>query len=176
MTTNNTETIIKYLNLYNEWRRGDEKMGQPNPTEIGKLIDEACEKLVSLERERDEWAAMCGRYKQERDEALMDRANGDIATITRNHYERILRERNEAREKLDEEMKWHHRTHTELVQTQCKILDMQMGRDEIQEKYDNLATEHMLAVNKLCEERDEAREQINRYRYNLDLLPIKWDI
>ena len=51
-----------------------------------------------------------------------------------------------------------------------------MGRDEIQEKYDNLATEHMLAVNKLCEERDEAREQVNRYRYNLDLLPIKWDI
>ena len=25
-------------------------------------------------------------------------------------------------------------------------------------------------------ERDEAREQVNRYRYNLDLLPIKWDI
>ena len=116
------------------------------------------------------------KLERERDEALMDRANGDIATMTRNHYERILRERNEAREKLDEEMKWHHRTHTELVQTQCKILDMQMGRDEIQEKYDNLATEHMLAVNKLCEERDEAREQINRYRYNLDLLPIKWDI
>ena len=23
-----------------------------------------------LERERDEWAAMCGRYKQERDEAI----------------------------------------------------------------------------------------------------------
>ena len=137
-------------------------MDQPNPTEIGKLIDEACEKLVSLERERDE--------------ARMDRGNGDIATMTQNHYERILRERDEAREKLDEEMKWHHRTHTELVQTQCKILDMQMGRDEIQEKYDNLATEHMLVVNKLCEERDEARKQVNRYRYNLDLLPIKWDI
>jgi predicted nuclease with TOPRIM domain len=61
-------------------------------------------------------------------------------------------------------MKWHHRTHTELVQTQCKILDMQMGRDEIQEKYDNLATEHMLVVNKLCEERDEARAEIQRLR------------
>ena len=113
---------------------------------------------------------------RERDEALIDRGNGDIATMTINHYERILRERDEAREKLENEMKWHHRTHTELVQTQCKLLDMQMGRDEIQEKYDNLATEHMLAVNKLCEERDDAREQVNRYRYNLDLLPIKWDI
>ena len=51
---NDTETIIKYLKLYNEWRRGDEKMGQPNPAEIGKLIDEACEKLSLLERERNE--------------------------------------------------------------------------------------------------------------------------
>ena len=51
MTTNNTETIIKYLKLYNEWRRGDEKIGQPNPTEIGKFIDEACEMLTSLERQ-----------------------------------------------------------------------------------------------------------------------------
>jgi hypothetical protein len=43
---------------------------------------------------------MCGRYKQERDEALMDRANGDIATMTINHYERILRERDEAKQQL----------------------------------------------------------------------------
>ena len=34
--------------------------------------------------------------KKERDEAVMDRANGDIATMTTNHYERLLRERNEA--------------------------------------------------------------------------------
>jgi hypothetical protein len=50
---NNTKTIIKHLKLYNKWRRSDEKMEQPNPTEIGKLIDEACEVLTSLERERD---------------------------------------------------------------------------------------------------------------------------
>ncbi len=30
-------------------------------------------------------------------------------------------------------------------------------RDEAREKYDNLATEHMLVVNKLCEERNEAQ-------------------
>ena len=38
------------------------------------------------------------RIQRERDEALMDRANGDIATMTINHYERILRERDEVRE------------------------------------------------------------------------------
>ena len=40
------------------------------------------------------------KIRIERDEALMDRANGDIATMTINHYERILRERDEARELL----------------------------------------------------------------------------
>ena len=39
---------------------------------------------------------------------------------------------------------------------------MQMGRDEIQEKYDILATEHMLAVNKLCNERDILRIDAQR--------------
>jgi hypothetical protein len=37
------------------------------------------------------------KLAEERDQALMDRANGDMATMTRNHYERILRERDEAR-------------------------------------------------------------------------------
>ena len=37
-----------------------------------------------------------------KDEALIDRANGDIATMTINHYERILRERDEAREALSD--------------------------------------------------------------------------
>ena len=34
---------------------------------------------------------------------------------------------------------------------------LEQERDEAREKYDNLATEHMLAINKLCNERDEAR-------------------
>jgi hypothetical protein len=46
---------------------------------------------------------------------------------------KLERERNEARESLDEEMKFHHRTHTELIHTQCKILDMQMCLDEARE-------------------------------------------
>lgn len=35
---------------------------------------------------------------------------------------------------------------------------LERERDEAREKYDNLATEHMLAINKICNERDEARE------------------
>jgi hypothetical protein len=41
----------------------------------GNLIylEEMLELARKLERERDEWAAMCGRYKQERDEARLDK-------------------------------------------------------------------------------------------------------
>ena len=68
--------------------------------------------------QRDEWAAMCGRYKQERDEALMDRANGDIATMTINHYERILRERDEAREAF--KIVYNERVQMELERNEWK--------------------------------------------------------
>ena len=44
-------------------------------------------------------AEVARKLERERDEALIDRANGDIATMTINHYERLLRERDEAREK-----------------------------------------------------------------------------
>ena len=83
-----------------------------------------------LQKERDEWAAMCGRYKQERDEALMDRANGDIATMTRNHYERILQERDEVREAFKI-------VYNERVQ-------MELERDEWKNKAYSHATDYTL--------------------------------
>jgi hypothetical protein len=43
-------------------------------------------------------------------------------------------------------------------------------RDEAREKYATEATEHMLNVNKLCGERDEAREEIKRLKVILDLI------
>jgi hypothetical protein len=39
-------------------------------------LEEFLELARRLERERDEWAAMCGRYKQERDEARLDKRGG----------------------------------------------------------------------------------------------------
>ena len=45
---------------------------------------------------------LLNRLERERDEALTDRVNGDIATMTINHYERILRERDMAEdERID---------------------------------------------------------------------------
>lgn len=44
--------------------------------------------------------------------------------------QQLERERDEARENLNEEMKFHHRTHRELIETQCKLLDMDLKREE----------------------------------------------
>ena len=104
------------------------------------------------------WPCFARQLERERDQ-LKQLLAADSERV--DAYLGVCIERDEAREKLDEEMKWHNRTHTELVQTQCKILDMQMGRDELRDKYDKLATEYMLAVNKLCEERDEARDALS---------------
>jgi hypothetical protein len=79
---------------------------------------------------------------------------------------KLERERDEARKALEEEKKWHHRTHTELVHTQCKILDMQMGRDKMQTELEmwrdgNILHEvHRDELEKTERERDEARSAL----------------
>ena len=41
---------------------------------------------------------------------------------------------------------------------------LECERDEAREKYATEATEHMLAINKICNERDNAREEAHRFR------------
>ena len=113
---NDTDTIIKYLKLYNEWRRGDEKMGQPNPTEIGKLIDEACEKLSLLERERDEAREQLKEARKhlkdanrgaERNAIVSNIQAGKLVELRKerdkleNDFDSMKRERDEARREVD---------------------------------------------------------------------------
>ena len=39
------------LRRYNRWRRGDKRLKQPNPKELGELIDGVADRLEVLERE-----------------------------------------------------------------------------------------------------------------------------
>jgi hypothetical protein len=41
----NNQDIVKKLTLYNKWRRGDESLEMPNPTEVGITIGHAIEAL-----------------------------------------------------------------------------------------------------------------------------------
>lgn len=42
--------------------------------------------------------------------------------------QQLERERDEARQNLDEEIKFHHRTHSELVKANCKLLDIEYDK------------------------------------------------
>ena len=66
-------------------------------------------------------AEFARKLERERDEALMDRANGDIATMTRNHYERILQEREEWKNKA-----YSHATDYTLMEAKCFRLEQQL--------------------------------------------------
>ena len=103
------------------------------PTEFAKDLErELNESRDDAEHWKIEWeiveARLCG-WKHPRD-------NGII--FEHEIIPKLQRERDEAREKLDEEMKWHHRTHTELIQAQCKLLDIEMKCDVWKECADRL--------------------------------------
>ena len=49
---------------------------------------------------------------------------------------------------------------------------LELERDEARKE----AEYYKERYEQLKDDLDEAREQVNRYRYNLDLLPIKWNI
>ena len=43
-----TTDIVEELRLYNRWRRGDEAITAPDPTALGKLIDDAADRIEHL--------------------------------------------------------------------------------------------------------------------------------
>jgi hypothetical protein len=81
-----------------------ERLLKENPGNLIYLA-EMLELARKLERERDEWAAMCGRYKQERDEARTERDILKLAAQREAEHhdkmvgelEKVYKERDEAR-------------------------------------------------------------------------------
>ncbi len=111
-------------------------------------------------------AEIAKRLERERDKAKIDAeqlANRLTALELESTSElaRLERERDEARENLDQEMKFHHRTHSELIQTQCEQLD-------------NDETNYRLKMLEYKRERDEARQEVKLLKAILDL--IKKDV
>jgi hypothetical protein len=45
---NPTTDIVEELRLYNRWRRGDEAITAPDPTALGKLLDDAADRIEHL--------------------------------------------------------------------------------------------------------------------------------
>ena len=78
--------------------------------------------------------------------------------------EQLERERDEAWE----EIKNLQGAYDDATNYYARIIELIDERDEAREKYTALATENMLAVNKLAEERDEALAQVKELIYISD--------
>lgn len=104
------------------------------------------EELARLERERNEWSAMCGRYKQERDETQKE---------------------------LSSIHQWIERNHPDgFIDSLTYLQNLDRVTDNWYDRIDAIEID----ARRFVRERDEAREQVNHYRDKLDLSPISWDI
>ena len=106
----------------------------------------------------EEWAEKCIRLEKERDEALSQIVQAECRA------ERFCQERDDAREDLEEETKFHHRTHIELIQTQFKLLDMEMQRDEARDAILGWENKWKCAIDMAARaelERDDALNKLN---------------
>ena len=50
---------------------------------------------------------------------------------------------------------------------------LERERDEAREKYATEATEHMLAINKICNERDEARQDLEHWKSEWEIVEAR---
>jgi len=104
------------------------------------------EELARLERERNEWSAMCGRYKQERDET---------------------------QKKLSSIHQWIERNHPDgFIDSLTYLQNLDRVTDNWYDRIDAIEID----ARRFVRERDEARKQVDLYRDKLDLSPINWDI
>ena len=55
------------LRRYNRWRRGDDRLKQPSPKQLGELIDDVADRLEVLEREHAEFFENWHRERRERE-------------------------------------------------------------------------------------------------------------
>ena len=126
-----SKKYVEYDQLFDEaekikielemWRDGN-IMHEIHQTELEKVEQERDEAREKIKRQAERI-----RYL----EGATNHACGTPLSV-------VLIERDEARENLDQEMKFHHRTHAELVQTQCKLLDMEMKCDQLQDEIKRL--------------------------------------
>jgi hypothetical protein len=157
------------------------------PTRLAATLTVKCEKL---ERERDEAQE---KVDQQRKEIV--RLNGATNHAGGTPLKIALRERDEANEELHkqlvqfdqlfdeaEKIRIERDEAREKIERQADIGcsfqktnpamcgRYKQERDDAREKYATEATEHMLAVNKICAVIDEAVEEIKRLKVILDLI------
>ena len=85
-----------------------------------------------------------------------------MQVVTANFARKLEQDRDEARESLKHITEYGTEEINTAVELRQKLASALVERDEAREKYDNLATEHMLVVNKICGERRDALALANQ--------------
>jgi len=62
-----TKELSAQIRQFNRWRRGDEALDQPQPAEIGLMLDAAADRLEDLEMEVAVWKQESKRLATELD-------------------------------------------------------------------------------------------------------------
>ena len=118
-----TTDIVEELRLYNRWRRGDEAITAPDPTALGKLLDDAADRIEHLFASgihtchADCQRPMCV-LRRER-----DKAHADLARVTAE-----LEHHKSVKETLDSAHKELSREHAAL-RARSAELEAQIERD-----------------------------------------------
>ena len=111
---------------------------------------------MALKAFAESTANLAKSLKAERDEAREQYNN--LATEHMLAINKICGERDKT--ELDEEMKFHHRTHSELVNANCKMLDSQNDAKQLADRLTALELHSTSELARLEQERDEALSQI----------------
>ena len=122
------------------------------PKEVYDLRGE----VMALKALAESTANLAKSLKAERDEAREQYNN--LATEHMLAINKICGERDKT--ELDEEMKFHHRTHSELVNANCKMLDSQNDAKQLADRLTALELHSTSELARLEQERDEALSQI----------------
>ena len=140
---------ISYYHLWRVRRKNERGFNDGYHLQNGEEAQALVELLNGLERERGE--------------ALMDRDDGDMAIMTRNHYERILKERNEAIRQFDEaraELSLKCQSVTIASGTISDLLKKSERLEKQIEGLNNFANERFDEIQRVRRERDEAMEAL----------------
>jgi chromosome segregation ATPase len=177
----------------------DDVMAQRNSFQaLSQSLAETCTKLKTerdkarekIERQRERIAYLegathhaCGtplsKAIKERDEAIRQLNNIKATEIHTCHDQCqrpmcvLRRERDEARASLEEEMKFHHRTHSECVIAQCQLMDVTNERDKARHEIEGWRNKWECAVEMAAtaeNQRDEYRALLIRIYNDINVL------
>jgi DNA-binding protein H-NS len=115
---------------------------------------------MALKAFAESTANLAKSLKAERDEAREQYNN--LATEHMLAINKICGERDKT--ELDEEMKFHHRTHSELVNANCRMLDMQNDNSQLADRLTELELHSTSELARLEQELADAREEAHRFR------------